>query len=74
MTLRWHSIAEHPKTDEPVTALLVVRDDEGPSGLFLYGICVWRDGRWIDEDTGEEASGDYYAFEDDLIASIGSER
>ena len=67
--LRWHSIAEKPQSDEPVSALLAVRDDDDGC-LFLYGICIWKDGHWIDENTGEEASGDYYALEDDLIASI----
>lgn len=68
--MRWRQSTESPRTCEPVTALIAVRDrDDGE--IYLAGIYMWKDGRWLAEDTGEPFEGEFWwVYENELLQNL----
>lgn len=69
----WRPHTETPDTTEPVTALIAGYNDEGDEKdeSFIFGIYIWRRGKWVDEDSGSTAKAPFYwRFERDLLADL----
>lgn len=50
--MKWRTHDEKPDTSEPVTALLMIPDDEGdPHPCILAGMYLWKNDQWMSEET-----------------------
>jgi hypothetical protein len=72
-TLPWHPHTEHPT--KPTTALIASEVSEDMPGEYvLVGpICMWRQGRWVEEVSGDPLDTDmpfFWLDECDLVATI----
>lgn len=75
LSAAWQPHTVHPNTDEPVTALLAEPDPEEGHKPYLIGIFLWKNGRWIDEITGNRAKQPFFwRLEDSIVAELPSRR
>lgn len=53
--MRWRTHAELPATTDPITALISVPlgGDEPGAYHLVAMLYIWRDGRWVSEETGK---------------------
>jgi hypothetical protein len=49
--MNWRPLDVKPDSAGPMTALIATVDEEDEHEFYLMGIYIWRDGRWVDEDT-----------------------
>jgi hypothetical protein len=69
----WRPHTETPHKRAVMSALIAVMSDEGErSEPFILGIYLWRDGRWVCEDSDRPLAAERFWWMDelDLLAAI----
>ncbi|MCC7484584.1 MAG: hypothetical protein IT529_06300 [Burkholderiales bacterium] len=71
--MRWRPASELPERTGPQTALVATCGEDGE--WYLVGICEWKGGRWVHEDTGGPLTHErfFWVPELELLAEIPQE-
>lgn len=71
--MKWNKHTTKPKTKKIVSGLLAGFDSgcDDPTAPFLFGIYLWKRGKWVSEDCGRTARAPFYwVLERDVVASL----